>query len=132
MKINLKDCHYVLFVLLLAISLVFIVLDYLYIFGSIKEFKSLYYSIAVEKGLTSSYQYCLEFWTVLLFVILVFNRKDPSYLFWSLTFVYILIDDMYQLHEKGGDYVEANFDLHRFAYGPFSPGPIGEVSHGSI
>ncbi|HTL89093.1 MAG TPA: hypothetical protein VL134_06815, partial [Leptolyngbya sp.] len=61
-----------------------------------------YWSIGEERSLGETFQHIKELWLVFSFVALIRIRGDWSYLSMFLLFSYILIDDMFQVHEKAG------------------------------
>jgi hypothetical protein len=68
---------------------------------------SLYY----DGGFAEWFQYTKEFWAFVLLAILAFRRRSPLLFVLSLLFVYLLLDDSRQLHEKLGGAVVSHSAL---------------------
>ena len=94
--------------LLLLADLAFISIHCLVIIGVISGPS---YSIEADLGFAEIYQYIKEFWIVVLLLMLAFKKQHIIYLSWSLLFIYLLLDDCFQIHEIGGSLLAAYFDF---------------------
>ncbi len=64
------------------------------------------YNIEYDGGYAEMFQYIKEFWIVLLLLYLALKKSKLLYLGWTLLFLFILIDDAFQIHESiGGPYI---------------------------
>lgn len=68
-------------------------------------FSSSAFSVTRDGGLGETYQYLKMFWIVLLLAGVSVRTGRLSYLSWSLLFLYLLLDDSLQLHERLGSVV---------------------------
>ena len=64
--------------------------------------------LAKDLGVAESFQYVKEFWIVLILFRLSIRKFHAAYLSWSFLFVYLLLDDMFMIHERLGTEV-ANY-----------------------
>jgi hypothetical protein len=65
------------------------------------------FALGKDLGLAESFMYVKEYWTVLLFLILAFQKRKFIYLGWSSLFLFIMYDDIFQLHEHAGYTISA-------------------------
>ncbi|MGH7412622.1 MAG: hypothetical protein ACREKJ_00275 [Candidatus Rokuibacteriota bacterium] len=88
--------------LLLCIStdFAFIVLHALHTYSG--YFNDPQFSITRERGFGETFQYLKEGWIALMLLVLAVRASDVLYAGWSLLFGYLLIDDVFQLHERLG------------------------------
>ena len=95
-------------ILLLLADCAFILVHGVYVMHWISN--SLY-SIERNSGYAEIYQYIKEFWIVVLLFITALKRSHIIYFSWSLLFMYLLLDDSLQIHEKFGHYLVNYFDF---------------------
>jgi hypothetical protein len=73
------------------------------------------FSLAQEQGLAEIFQYLKFLCTALLLLVISRRQSNLSYLSWSALFLYLLLDDSLQLHERGGAqlaaYISRDFAL---------------------
>lgn len=69
------------------------------------------FSLGKDLGLAESFMYVKEYWVILLLVFLAWTKKKFMYLAWALLFLYIMIDDLMQMHERVGAMLVSKFDL---------------------
>jgi hypothetical protein len=101
-----------LLVLLLLTDLVFIVLHIFHKFTTLLP--DMMYNIELDHGYGEMLQYIKEFWIILLLLELAFRRRKVLYFAWSLLFSYLLLDDMFQLHEFIGGTIIKPFLVETF------------------
>lgn len=63
------------------------------------------FSITRDLGMAEGFQYVKEYWVVLLLGFLAWRRGKKELIGWSLLFSYLLLDDMFTLHERLGDFI---------------------------
>jgi hypothetical protein len=96
--------------LLIAGDLLLIGLHLLHIYSkhfSDIGFASTAFAVTVDGSLGETYQYLKMFWIVLLLTGVSVRTGRLSYLSWALFFLYLLLDDSLQLHERLGSMVVA-------------------------
>lgn len=88
------------------------------------------FSIYYDLTLAESFQYIKEYWIVLVFVWLIFRKKNYQYLGWALLFTYLLFDDMLSFHEGLATiFLERlNLDPFHILYGDLRYQDFGELS----
>lgn len=64
-----------------------------------------------DRGFPEMYQYLKAAFAATLFGSLFLKRRSAAYLAWFLAFLYVLVDDFFQLHEAFGNFLLANFNL---------------------
>ncbi len=69
------------------------------------------FALGKDLGLAESFMYVQEYWTVLLFLVLAFQKRKIIFLGWSLLFLFIMFDDIFQLHEHAGYTISAWLEL---------------------
>ncbi len=69
------------------------------------------FSIESDFGYAESFQYIKEFWITTLLFILAIKIRCIVYFFWSLLFMYLMFDDIFQIHEKFGVYLGIFFEF---------------------
>ena len=94
--------------LLFSADLVFILVHVVYLHGWLWN---PLFSIEMDRGYAEVYQYIKEYWIVLLLFILAIKTKQGIYLAWSALFMYLLLDDSLEIHEKLGEYLAGYFDF---------------------
>jgi hypothetical protein len=102
-KLNVSSGSIRLLYLLLATDLVFIVLHLIHVYTSFAVNPS--FSIGQERGYADIFQFVKEYWIVLLLGFLALRKKSILYLGWFLLFLYILLDDSLEIHEKLGEII---------------------------
>ncbi len=102
-----KETTKFLFLLLIA-DLSFMLIHVIYKMDLISN--SLF-SIEKDRGYAEIYQYIKEFWIVVLLFITAIKRTHIIYFAWSLLFMYLLLDDSLQIHEKFGRYLVNYFNF---------------------
>ncbi len=63
------------------------------------------FSIRMDFGYAEVYQYVKEYWIVALLFLAAIKTRRIIYFAWSLLFLYLLLDDSLQIHEKLGAYL---------------------------
>lgn len=112
-----------LFILLLSTTAALVVLDIFHSLIPISIFASPFFSLKADRGLSEIFLYSQYYLIALLFVLLAFQRKTPMMGFWSLVFIYFLLDDSLRFHEKGGALIGTYID-----FGPLAYGSLGNVA----
>lgn len=92
----------ILFLLILT-DLVFILLHILHV--STNLLPNSLFSIATDRGYGEFFQYIKELWILTLFLILGINRRKYIYIIYSVLFLYFLIDDSFEFHERFGAFL---------------------------
>ncbi|MFK5985624.1 MAG: hypothetical protein QM479_09375 [Pseudomonadota bacterium] len=69
------------------------------------------FSLTKDAGFAEIIQYLKEFWIIALLMLMALKKKVLVYFFWSLLFIFILIDDSISLHELIGLEFTQYFDL---------------------
>jgi len=95
--------------LLLSADLAFIVLHLVWNFSSLLEDKR--FAVWTDLGFSEVYQYVKEFWAVMLMLWLAARHRAVVHLNWALLFLYFLLDDSLQIHERMGRIAAARFAL---------------------
>lgn len=60
------------------------------------------YDLEEDGSPSEIFEYVKEYWIAVMFVLIAFLRSERSYLAWAAVFVYILLDDVLQVHEQLG------------------------------
>ena len=89
-----------LLILLLAGDLVFLLLHILHVFTLLLPVT--YFSLSRDRSYAEFFQYTKEFWIAILLLILCLRQRKLIYLAFALLFLYFLIDDSFEVHEKFG------------------------------
>ena len=97
-----------LLILLLLADLVFLCI---HVFYRMDLVTGSHFSIAMDLGYAEVYQYIKEYWIVLLLFIMAIKRTHIIYFAWSTLFMYLLLDDSLQIHERLGGYLVNYFEL---------------------
>ncbi len=98
-----------LLILLILTDIVFIALHCLHFYTGLLP--SPLFSIGKERGYGEMYQYVKEFLIVILLFFLSLTRLNILYFGWSNLFIYMLLDDSFQIHEKGGIFLAYKFNF---------------------
>ena len=69
------------------------------------------FSLGKDLGLAESFMYVKEYWVILLLAYLAWTRKKFMYFAWAILFLYIMADDLIQMHEKVGAMLVSKFEL---------------------
>lgn len=69
------------------------------------------FSIMKDRGFAETFQYLKEGWIVLMLFFLTFKQPNLLYPSWSLLFSYLLVDDLFLVHERLGERVAAHLEL---------------------
>jgi hypothetical protein len=91
--------------------------------GLCNKFGNQLYSINKDFGYAEFFQYIKEYWIVLLLGVLAWKNRSWLYSAWSSLFCYVLLDDAWGIHEKGGKLISdrlglgAAFNLRRVDFG---------------
>jgi hypothetical protein len=107
MKFNFED--HKLLVLLLLGDLSFLILHLIHYFTSLLP-DSLF-SIIQDRGYAEFYQYMKELWILILFLVLGIKRRSILFIVLSLLFLYFLLDDSFELHERIGAFLAFNLNF---------------------
>lgn len=75
-----------------------------------KDIFNIYYDLT----LAESFQYVKEYWIIILFGWMIFKEKKFFFSGWWLMFIYLLLDDMFSVHENLG-----TFSLEIFKVDPW-------------
>ncbi len=97
-----------LLILLLLADVVFLCIHVFYMMDLVT---GSHFSIAKDLGYAEVYQYIKEYWIVLLLFIMAIKRTHIIYFAWSTLFMYLLLDDSLQIHERLGGYLANYFEL---------------------
>jgi len=98
-----------LLVLLLITDFVFIILHILNLYTGLLN--SSLYLLTRDRGYAEFFQYTKELWIAVLFLILGIKRKQGIFYVFSLLFLYLLIDDSFEIHEKLGQIIAETFNF---------------------
>ena len=98
-----------LLVLLLITDFVFIILHILNLYTGLLN--SSLYMLTRDRGYAEFFQYTKEFWIAVMFLILGIKKKQGIYFVFSLLFVYLLIDDSFEIHENFGRLIAEFFNI---------------------
>jgi hypothetical protein len=81
--------------------------------------------LTTERGYPEMLQYAKFAWVALALSVTAFRWKSFLALAWAFLFVFLLLDDLFQLHEAIGQALAARVDLP--AWGNLRPGHVGEA-----
>lgn len=107
-------------VLLLAADLAFIGLEVLHVWGYANDPR---FALGMERGYAEVFQYIKFFWIAFILSWFTLEKRQVLYGVGALLFVYLLLDDSLQVHERGGTAlvdemgIEAAFGLRAQDYG---------------
>jgi len=108
-KINFDNHQDRFFVLLLLADSGFILLHIIRAFTGYRW--SFMFSLEEDGGYSEIFQYIKEFWIVILLIYLAINYRKITYFFWSVLFVFFLLDDSIQIHESLGLALSESFNI---------------------
>jgi hypothetical protein len=60
------------------------------------------YSLKTDRGYAEIFQYVKTYWIVIMLAALWWRTSERVYAVWMLLYAYILCDDAFQIHERGG------------------------------
>ncbi len=121
---NFQERTSLLLVLLVCGDLAFIllyVLNRIYRFGNMELLR-----LDMEASYPEFYQYMKFVWILILLIHIVVVTRNKGYISWMLVFLYFLVDDSLQIHERMGDLF-----LERVAFTPpfnISMEDVGELT----
>jgi len=69
------------------------------------------YSLTKERGFAETFQYLKEGWIAALLIQFTFRTPGLLYPIWSLLFGYLLVDDLFALHERLGARIAGHYGL---------------------
>lgn len=61
------------------------------------------YSLETDRGYSEIFQYVKTYWIVIMLAALWWGTREYVYVTWMLLYAYLLGDDAFQIHERGGD-----------------------------
>lgn len=96
-----------LFCLFLVTDISFIIFHLIYEYTSLT--KNYAFSLETDRGYAEIFQYIKEYWIALLLGFLAWRKHSLLYLSLSLLFLYLLVDDYAQIHEKMGLVISDKF-----------------------
>jgi hypothetical protein len=70
------------------------------------------FSIEEDRGYAEIFQYIKEYWTVLLLGLTAIQKRSLLYLNWASLFIYLLLDDALDIHEKVGSSISTTFAFY--------------------
>jgi hypothetical protein len=98
-----------LLVLLVITDFVFIILHILNLYTGLLN--SSLYLLTRDRGYAEFFQYTKELWIAVLFLILGIKKKQGIFYVFSLLFLYLLIDDSFEIHENLGRVIAEIFNF---------------------
>lgn len=99
-----------LLLLLLSTDYLFMIL---HVMNRITPFNTpLLFRVDIDGSYSEFYQYIKFFWLIILFAYLLLSTQYKGYVSWLLIFVYFLLDDALQIHERLGLVVGQSIDLN--------------------
>lgn len=60
------------------------------------------YSLTMERGYSEIFQYVKTYWIIIMLAALWWRTREYVYIAWMLLFTYLLADDAFEIHERGG------------------------------
>jgi hypothetical protein len=107
MKFNLEKQN--LLVLLIAGDFIFVILHLVHTYTILLPDNL--FSLILDRGYAEFYQYMKEFWILLLLLLLGIRRRSILFFILSLLFLYFLIDDAFEVHERVGAFLAFNLNF---------------------
>jgi hypothetical protein len=98
-----------LMILLLITDFVLIILHILNLYTGILNNRL--YLLTRDRGYAEFFQYTKELWIAVLFLILGIKKKQGIFYVFSLLFIYLLIDDSFEIHENLGRLIAEIFNF---------------------
>ena len=112
-KLKLPKKYINILILLLCTDLFFALLHITHkaarLFDLFSTIRNDVFNIYYDLTLAESFQYIKEYWIIILFIWLIFKKKQSFYTGWALLFTYLLFDDMLGIHGE-----LATFFLEKF------------------
>lgn len=71
---------------------------------------SSFYSLKADRGYSEIFQYVKTYWIVLMLAALWWRKRDGVYVVWMLLYAYLLCDDAFRIHERGGIAIARHWD----------------------
>ena len=96
-----RELRLLILVLLCSVDFIFIGLHPLSKLGFLSE----QFDITQEGGYAELFQYVKEFCCAVLLLSIAWQVRSAGYLVWAFFFGYLLMDDMLQIHENGGELI---------------------------
>ncbi len=98
--------------LLLSADFAFIILHLVCKFNIVENWEESVYNIAKDRGCAEFFVYIKYVWIILLLIYIIITTKRINYISWVLVFLYFLLDDSFQIHERTGNYFAMNFNFN--------------------
>jgi hypothetical protein len=95
--------------LLLITDFAFIILHILNLYTGLLN--SSLYMLTRDRGYAEFFQYTKELWITVMFLILGIKKKQGIFYVFSLLFLYLLIDDSFEIHENFGRVIADIFNI---------------------
>lgn len=108
MKIDLDRNSNKLLFLLISADLVFVTMHVIYLNAVLTN---PLLSIEMDRGYAEIYQYVKEYWIILMLLLLAVKNGKAIFLAWSILFMYLLMDDAMQIHERLGSFFADYFEI---------------------
>lgn len=67
------------------------------------------YSLTMERGYSEIFQYVKTYWIVIMLAALWWRTREYVYIAWMLLFTYLLVDDAFEIHERGGHAIASHW-----------------------
>lgn len=91
------------------------------------------FSLTKERGFAETFQYLKEAWIATLLIRFTFRTPNLLYASWSLLFGYLLIDDLFEVHERLGARIAGHFGLPpMFALRPQDFGELAVTASAAV
>lgn len=68
------------------------------------------YSLKTDRGYAELFQYVKTYWIVIMLAALWWRTRERVYLVWMLLYAYLLCDDAFKIHERGGIAIASHWD----------------------
>ena len=116
---NINDhCVLLFFILLISADLVFIVLHCIYALTPFLHYR--YLALGEDGGWSEVYQYIKWLWIIILLVYISKSTRSVGYIAWGLVFLYFLLDDSFEIHERAGRSIAGYLSLTLPFKAPFA------------
>lgn len=99
-----------LFFLIIGTDIILIIIHCLILLGLSTQYYRIL-SLTTDQSIPETYQYIKELWIFLILGFSFFTKKDFIYLFWSLLFLFFLLDDFIGIHETIGKVLVQKLEL---------------------
>jgi hypothetical protein len=110
MTFDLNKSSNKLLILLLLADLMFILIHVFHMM-EFQPVKDPLFSVAQDFGYSEIYQYIKEYWIVVLLFMIAINRAHIIYFAWTVLYMYLLLDDSLEIHERLGRYLVKYFEI---------------------